>query len=102
MQTWIILLGISFPLIGSIPVFLNVAILSQRDITPLTFAISNLIIAWGLLRYRLFDIHSLARDSIVENMRDGVTLPVTSNKITPSRMFSTIESLAREWMSNNR
>ena len=73
-QTWIILLGITIPAIGSFPALLDLPVPFQRDTTPLTFAIANLVIAWGLFRYRLFDIHTLARDSIVEYMRDGVIL----------------------------
>ncbi len=42
------------------------------DLTPLTFALSGLLIAWGLFRYRILDIAPVARDVIVENMQDGV------------------------------
>ena len=44
----------------------------MQDVTPLSFAVSNLIVSWALFRYRLFDIVPVARDTLVENLRDGV------------------------------
>ena len=44
------------------------------DPTPFVFSISGIIMAWGLFRYRLFDIKPIARDQIVETMWDGVII----------------------------
>ena len=43
-----------------------------RDVSPFTFAIGNLIVAWGLFRYHLFDIIPIARDIVLENILDIV------------------------------
>lgn len=40
--------------------------------TPLTFGVSNLLIAWSLFRYRLLEILPIARASLIENISDGV------------------------------
>ncbi len=40
--------------------------------TPLTFGVSNLLIAWTLFRYRLLEIIPVARASLIENISDGV------------------------------
>jgi PAS domain S-box-containing protein len=71
-QTLIILVGFVFPFLGSIPGVIGMAILGQRDITPYTFGIANLILAWGLFRYGLFEITPIARDAVMEFMNDGV------------------------------
>ncbi len=51
------------------------------DLTPLTFAVSGLLIAWGLFRYRILDIAPVARDVIIENMRDGVVVLDPQNRV---------------------
>jgi PAS domain S-box-containing protein/putative nucleotidyltransferase with HDIG domain len=45
-----------------------------RDVTPFSFAFGNLVVAWGLFRYHLFDIIPIARDIVVENMEDLVVV----------------------------
>ena len=71
-QTLIILVGFVFPFLGSIPGLAGWSIFGQRDITPYTFGIANLILAWGLFRYGLFEIAPIARDAVMEFMNDGV------------------------------
>ncbi|WP_151191821.1 histidine kinase N-terminal 7TM domain-containing protein [Desulfotomaculum copahuensis] len=44
----------------------------RYDPTAVFFSISGLIIAWGLFRYRLFDIVPAARDRVIEEMADGL------------------------------
>jgi PAS domain S-box-containing protein len=73
-QTIIIALGILVPVVGTILSAFGVQIAPQRDASPFTAAVGNMIIAWGLFRYRLFDIMPIARDIIVENMDDLVVV----------------------------
>jgi len=40
------------------------------DLTPIAFAASGCFFATGFFRYRLFDMHPIARDSVFEHMRD--------------------------------
>ena len=42
------------------------------DPTPFGFTATGLLVAWGLLRFRLFDVVPVARDLIVENMGDAM------------------------------
>jgi len=60
----IITLGFATPIFGTIPTLFDIYIAPQRDIAPLTHA--NIIIAWDLLRYRIFDIAPVARDRLFE------------------------------------
>jgi len=71
-QTLIILLGFIFPFLGSLPSVIGIIVWGQRDIVPYTFGIGNLIYAWGLFRYGLFEITPIAREAVMEYMNDVV------------------------------
>jgi diguanylate cyclase (GGDEF)-like protein/PAS domain S-box-containing protein len=45
---------------------------SLDDATPGTFILTALLLAWGLLRVRIFNLVPIARHALVENMKDGV------------------------------
>ncbi|MEA3341189.1 MAG: adenylate/guanylate cyclase domain-containing protein, partial [Chloroflexota bacterium] len=51
------------------------------NLTPVTFSVSGLLIAWGLFRYRILDITPVARDAIVESMSDGVIVLDPQNRV---------------------
>ena len=51
------------------------------NLTPVTFSVSGLLIAWGLFRYRILDIVPVARDVIVESMSDGVIVLDPQNRV---------------------
>jgi PAS domain S-box-containing protein len=71
-QIVVLVVGSLIPLVGSmftLTVFSNTP---GRDISPLTFGLSNVLIAWALMRYRLFDIVPVARDMVLEQMSDMV------------------------------
>ncbi|MEP7135080.1 MAG: histidine kinase N-terminal 7TM domain-containing protein, partial [Chloroflexota bacterium] len=70
LQYLTIIFGFLIPLVLSFFSLANIKIASQRDITPISLAIGNLIVAWGLFRYGLFDIVPIARERIVENIND--------------------------------
>ncbi len=42
------------------------------DFTPLSFTLTGMVLLWGLFRYRLFSIVPVAREQVIESMRDGV------------------------------
>ena len=71
-QVATVLLGIMIPWLTTLVTMLQLVPYQLHDITPLSFAVSNIILAWALFRYRLFDIVPVARDTLVENLRDGV------------------------------
>lgn len=74
MQSWIIILGFSFPIFGSIPGMAGVLLFGQRDITPYTFGIANLLYFWGLFRIGLFNVAPIARAAVFEYMSDIVVV----------------------------
>jgi len=81
LQYWTIAIGFLIPLVLSFFTLANIKIAPQRDISPFTFAIENLIVAWGLFRYGLFDIIPIAREQIVENMKDPVVVLDAVNRV---------------------
>ncbi len=71
-QAATVLIGAVIPLFGSALTLLGVHLTTHRDTTPFTFAIANLVIAWGVFRYRLFDLVPIARAAVLEQMQDAV------------------------------
>jgi PAS domain S-box-containing protein len=73
-QTGIIVVGTLIPLIGTMLTVMGIEISFHRDITPLTFAVSNLIVAYGLSRYRFLDIVPIAYKAVFDNLSDAVVV----------------------------
>ncbi|MEP6894260.1 MAG: PAS domain S-box protein [Chloroflexota bacterium] len=80
-QYWTIAIGFLIPLVLSIFSLADIKITEQRDIAPFSFALGNLIVAWGLFRYRLFDIVPIARERIVESMIDPIFVLDANNRV---------------------
>jgi PAS domain S-box-containing protein len=53
----------------------------QRDLSPITFAISNILLIFALFRYKLFKISPLALDTMLEQLRDGMIILDPSGRI---------------------
>lgn len=51
------------------------------NLTAITFTISGVMIAWGLFRYRLMDISPVAYSTIVNQMREGLIVLDTQQRI---------------------
>jgi len=81
LQYWTIAIGFLIPLLLSFFALADIRITPQRDITPFTFAIGNIVVTWGLFRYRLFDIVPIARERIIEGMTDPIVVLDINNRI---------------------
>jgi two-component system, cell cycle sensor histidine kinase and response regulator CckA len=55
--------------------------LPKLDLTPFAFTVSGLAIMWGILRYRLLDVVPVARDIVIQNMRDGILVLDNEDRI---------------------
>jgi diguanylate cyclase (GGDEF)-like protein/PAS domain S-box-containing protein len=71
-QINVVMAGMLIPLAGSLLTFTVLADYPERDLTPITFAAGNLVIAWGLFRRGLFDVAPVARHVVVESLADAV------------------------------
>ncbi|MEA3435359.1 MAG: histidine kinase N-terminal 7TM domain-containing protein [Thermodesulfobacteriota bacterium] len=76
-----LLTGLFLSFIGSGLHVLGLSPIPYTDPTAIVFIPAGLIIAWGLFRYNLFNIMPVARDTIFENMYDGVIVLDTKNRI---------------------
>ena len=72
MQVLVMLIGMGAPWLAN---FLYLAKLSpwpSLDLTPVSFNLTGLVLAWGLFRFRISDLVPVARETVLENMPDGV------------------------------
>jgi diguanylate cyclase (GGDEF)-like protein/PAS domain S-box-containing protein len=67
-----ILVGVLLPMAASLVETIVPSSSSLDDSTPGVFILAGLLLAWGLLRVRIFNLVPIARHALVENMRDGV------------------------------
>jgi PAS domain S-box-containing protein len=71
-QVLAVLVGILAPWVANMLDLAGLQPLQPLDPTPFAFTVTGLAVVLGLLRFRLFDVVPVARDAIVETMRDGV------------------------------
>ena len=93
LQVGTVIVGVGIPLAGTLLTLLGFRFGFQRDITPITMAIGNLFVGWGLYQYRLFDIVPIARDMVFESLDDFVFVldikgrVVDLNPVASKRLF---------------
>jgi putative nucleotidyltransferase with HDIG domain/PAS domain S-box-containing protein len=80
-QVTTIIIGLLIPVFGTALPFLGIQITPLRDASPFATAIGNLIVAWGLFRYRLFDVKPIARETLFEKTPDLVVILDAQDRI---------------------
>ncbi|MDB5121325.1 MAG: signal transduction histidine kinase [Sphingobacteriales bacterium] len=80
-QRNIILIGILLPWGCNIIYLLGFSPFRYLDITPFTLVLTSLIVGFGLLNFRLFDIMPIARERIIEEMQEGLLVLNINNQI---------------------
>jgi PAS domain S-box-containing protein/putative nucleotidyltransferase with HDIG domain len=97
-QIAIIIVGFLIPIIGTVLMLTGVSPAAQHDPTAFTTALGNLIIAWGLYRFRIFNIVPVGRDKVFEAMVDPVVILNNQNLIVDvnSAMLSLLGRNAAE------
>ena len=73
-QVIIITVGVLIPILGAILSLLGIPLTTQRDASPFTTAISNIILAWGFYRFRIFEVMPIGRDKVFEAMVEPVVI----------------------------
>jgi PAS domain S-box-containing protein len=71
-QAATLLVGALIPLVMNVVFVIVVKQAFMLDPTPFSFAVTGIMFSVGLFRFRLLDVVPLARDAVVEGMRDGV------------------------------
>jgi len=80
-QVGTLLLGSLFPFVGGIVYNLVPDFFPGLDLTPVSFSLTGLVIAFGIFRFRLFDLTPIARDVLIENMEDGILVLDAENRV---------------------
>jgi putative nucleotidyltransferase with HDIG domain len=80
-QIMTVIIGLLFPVLGTALPLIGIQLTQLRDASPFTTAIGNIIVAWGIFRYRWLNIVHIARDKIIENMGDMVLVLDAQDRI---------------------
>jgi len=80
-QIAIILFASIFPIISGLAYTFGLDIFPGLDITPISFLITGLIIALGVLQFGLFDLTPMSRHYLIENMDDGILVLDAKDRI---------------------
>ena len=88
MQVLIILIGLLLPIVVTTVTVLAIIPVFHRDTSPITFGIGNLIIFWGMFRFRIFDIEPIVRNIIFDNLPSGVIVLDLKNRIVEVNPFA--------------
>lgn len=80
-QAAALLFGISLIVIPNILYVSGLSPVQRFDITPVFFGPAGLIIAWGIFRFKLFDVIPVARATVIETMNAGVMVLDLQNRV---------------------
>lgn len=71
-QTSMIIIGALIPWFVNFLYLIGFRPFSFLDLTPFAFMATGFVIAYGLMRFRLFELVPIAREKVIERMTDGV------------------------------
>lgn len=81
-QVVILLFAGALPMIANMVHVLGFSPLPYVDITPISFSIACLLIAWGLFFYHLFDLSPVAFEAVFHAIGDSVVVLDQNNRVT--------------------
>ncbi len=73
-QVSTLLVATLIPFIGNLMYITNLNPIPGMDWTPFMFAFSGLVITFGIVKYRMFDLVPFARNNLIDTMTDGVII----------------------------
>lgn len=77
-----LLIGVSVPwIVNILYLAFDFSLFGHVDLTPFAFAVSGLVITWGIFRYRLFNVVPIVREHVIESMNEGVIVVDSENKL---------------------
>ena len=80
-QRLTLLIGVLLPLAWNVLYNFGLSPIPRHDIAPAVLGLSGMIVAWGLFRFRLFDIMPLARTEVIRGMEHGVIVLDEQNRV---------------------
>lgn len=80
-QAGICLVGGLLPLLGSMLYMGKIGLFALLDPTPFLFSFSCLIIFWGTMKHDFLNLVPIARDRVIESMKDGYITVDEDNRV---------------------
>ena len=71
-QVSILVVGSILPLVTGVLYSVDANLFAGLDVTPVSFLVTGSMLAFGMFMYQLFDLLPIARDTLIENMKDGI------------------------------
>jgi PAS domain S-box-containing protein len=76
-----LLASIGLPWLSNLLYVLDISPIAQLDLAPFSFTLAGFGIVWSVVRSHLLDLMPVARDVLIESMRDGVFVLDTQQRI---------------------
>ena len=95
-QTRLIILAALIPWIGNILYVTKTNPISHRDLSPVYFLISGVLLTWSLSRFKFLDLTPIARSKVINTMTDGVIIIDNQNRV------GDLNKAAREWVGKTK
>jgi len=80
-QVDVVILGALIPWVGSFIYIFNLLPIPGLDITPIAFALTGLVLAGGILSYQFLNLAPIARDAIIDQLREGILVLDDQNRV---------------------
>lgn len=80
-QAFALLSAVFLPWVGNALYVFRVGPYPGLDWTPFTFAVAGIPLAWAILRLRLYDLAPVARNTVIQSMRDAMIVLDLENRI---------------------
>ncbi|MCZ7543844.1 MAG: PAS domain S-box protein [Anaerolineae bacterium] len=80
-QLVVLALGVAAPWVANVLYIAGIEVGPGYELTPLAFTVTGLVMAWGLMQFRLLDLVPTARDAVIESMSDVVVVLDTKNRL---------------------
>ena len=81
MQILIMLTGMAVPWLTNVLYITRLSPWPNLDLTPIAFNITGLVLAWGMFRFHISDVIPVARETVLENIPDGVFVLDMHNRV---------------------
>ncbi len=81
-QSFILLVGLLFPLAWNILYTTGLSPVKRHDISPAVLSLVGVFITWGLFRFKLFDILPVAHDAVLNSIGDGMIVLNTKMQVS--------------------
>jgi PAS domain S-box-containing protein len=80
-QVAIVLVGAAITVIGNIIYNFGIGRQTGIDLTPLFFTLTSILIAWSLFHFQFLVITPIARELVIETMKDGMLVLDVRNRV---------------------